>query len=90
VTGVHGIPRLGGEHVILDVGPQSSRLSKKGDGVIETESASTRVSGRLGEWIQIGGVGESVRRSGGGTTYSTRTRRSTQRAIYVKVEAAFR
>ena len=90
VTGVHVVPRLSGEHVILDVSPQSSRLSERGGGVIETESASTRVSGRLGEWIQIGGIGESENRSGGGTTYSTRTRRSSQRSIYVKVEEALR
>ncbi len=74
VTGIYVLPRIRGDNVVLEVSPFKSSRSDSGRGNIETQSASTTVTGRVGEWLLIGGVTEQVERaeSGIGTTYATR------------------
>jgi hypothetical protein len=43
---------------MLDITPRRSRLTD--DRSVAVEAAATRVSGRLGEWIELGGVGTSA------------------------------
>ena len=52
------VPRLvgKGDEVILEVSPEYSRF--KG-GRVETQGVHTTVSGKLGEWIEIGGIAHS-------------------------------
>ena len=47
---------------------------------------NTMVSGRLGEWIPLGGATDSARDDRSGTLFSTRDRRYDSYDVWVKVE----
>lgn len=79
-------PRIRGERVFLEVRPFSANLSRQGGGVIEQQEIITTVSGRVGEWITLGGVAEEARGEGSGTIYSTRKRDQQTRTVRIKVE----
>lgn len=85
-TGFYVLPRASGDRVTLDISPQRETLSKQAHGGVNVQSMVTTVSGRLGEWMEIGGIG--VDASGqqsvllGRTTAGTRS----SRRVMVKVE----
>lgn len=86
VTGFNVRPRLQGDRVTLDIDPQRDSFDEQRRGAVNVQRVVTTVSGRLGEWMDLGGVGEtrSDDRSG---IYSTRGMRSNdQRSVQVKVE----
>lgn len=85
-TGFEVRPQVRGERVMLEVRPFRAAPSRRGGGVIEQQELSTTVSGRLGEWIDLGGVAEQRRESGSGTIYSTRERGQQTRDVRIKVE----
>jgi type II secretory pathway component GspD/PulD (secretin) len=55
-TGFYVVPRLAGDRVTLDVSPQRETVSRQMAGDVNVQSVTTTVSGRLGEWIEIGGL----------------------------------
>lgn len=55
-TGFHVVPRLAGDRVTLDVSPQRETHSRRVPGGVDVQSMVTTVSGRLGEWMEIGGI----------------------------------
>ena len=55
---------LSGELVHVAISSQRDRVSNSRPGVIDVQSTDTRVSGRLGEWITLGGVSEETSSSG--------------------------
>ncbi|HEY8537916.1 MAG TPA: secretin N-terminal domain-containing protein [Steroidobacteraceae bacterium] len=76
-------PRVNGEDVILDIRQRSDALR---GGTVETQEVSTQVSGRLGEWIELGGAtsSEAISKRGlGSRRYSTQ---ADDRKVWVKVE----
>jgi hypothetical protein len=77
-TGFYVLPRVHGEQVTLEISPHKDALSRSHAGAIDTQRASTRITGRLGQWIAIGGVTEETSRSttGIGTHRSTQSRSS--------------
>ncbi len=74
VTGFYVSPRVHGDQVTLQVSP--FRHALRGGGNIETQSAHTTLTGRLGEWLLVGGVSEQLGRaqSGAGDYRSTQSR----------------
>lgn len=56
-TGFYVLPRVSGDRVTLDISPQRETLSKQPHGAVKVQSMVTSVSGRLGEWMEIGGIG---------------------------------
>jgi hypothetical protein len=88
-TGFYATPRLSGDRVTLEISPQQQRLTGGDRGAqvaVATGSAATTVSGRLGEWIEIGGVIETSAGSNTGlVTWGARSG-STQYAARVKVD----
>jgi hypothetical protein len=54
-SGFYVVPRVNGDYVTLDIQQRNDRPGMQG-GVINTQSADTVVRGRLGEWIDLGGV----------------------------------
>lgn len=75
VTGFYVLPRVHGDSVTLEVSPFRNAL-RGGD--IARQSASSTLSGRIGEWLFVGGVSEQRRRSqsGIGSYNSTQSRNS--------------
>jgi len=89
LSGFYATPRVNGDRVTLEISPQQQRLIGRNRGAqasVATGSATTTVSGQLGEWIEIGGVAETSGGSNTGlVTWGARSG-STQYAARVKVE----
>jgi len=86
LTGFYVLPRIRGDKVILEVSPFKSSQSNTGGDNIDTQSASTTITGRVGEWLLIGGVTEQLERtqSTTGTTFATQSRGNT--GIWIKAD----
>ncbi|MGI9237421.1 MAG: hypothetical protein ACR2QZ_08485 [Woeseiaceae bacterium] len=86
VTGFYVLPRVRGDNVILDVSPFKSSQSNMGGDAIDTQSATTTITGRVGEWLLIGGVSEQLERSQStiGTTIATQSRADT--GVWIKAD----
>lgn len=85
-TGFYVLPRVRGDQVTLEINPHRESLHPQGANQIDLQEMHTTVSGRLGEWMDIGGVAEQQYRHGSGTVYSTRDARAERRRVFVKVE----
>jgi len=85
-TGFYVLPRVHGDQVILDVSPFKQSQSKTRGGDINTQSASTQITGKLGQWLAIGGTTEQVQRSSTsiGTSHSTQSRNN--ESIWIKAD----
>jgi hypothetical protein len=58
-SGFYAVPRLSGERVTLEISPRQQRFTGSSrSATVATQSLTTTVSGRLGEWIPLGGVDE--------------------------------
>lgn len=81
-------PRVSGDNVTLDIRPFRNRPAVTGGGAIDTQNIITTVSGRLGEWIELGGVNEESRSSGSAVVHSTERREREVNNVYIKVDVA--
>jgi len=89
-SGFTVLPRVNGDRVILDISAQQERATNLGSSSAMTQRAATTLSGRLGEWIDLGGVTSSMSEqitsmSLGGAKNRVATQ-SDQQTIAVKVE----
>lgn len=91
-SGFYATPRLNGDRVTLEISPHQQRVtndrqgSMTRDAVIAGGAVTTTVSGRLGEWIEIGGASTASSSSERGMiTWGTRSD-LTQYSAWVKVE----
>lgn len=80
------LPRLNGDRVTIEVSPQRDSPNMQMPDTINIQQIVTSVSGKLGEWIDIGGTGQS-----GHNQTSTLNSRSTmntgdQRTVLIRVE----
>jgi len=83
-SGFYVVPRISGDQVTLEINPQRNTVGS--GGAVNIQQAATTIAGRLGEWIELGGVGGQSASSGSGTVYSTRSTSMDNRTIFVKVE----
>lgn len=83
-TGFAVTPRLAGQQVILSVTPWSDRMN--GQGQIETRNAQSTIRINLGEWVELGGVGESSYSNTNSALVNTRQSDKSQMHILVKVD----
>ena len=84
-TGFVAVPQLNGERVTIAISPRDDTLGRQ-PGTINTQKLVTTVSGRLGEWLELGGsVGEQSGSSGAIAGYGTQSA-SRQRRLLLKVE----
>ena len=86
VTGFYVQPRVNGERVTLRISPFKNSLQGSSGGNVATQSANTTISGRLGDWLLVGGVSEELRQSqrGTGSYSSTQSRRN--ESIWIKAD----
>lgn len=87
-TGFSVLPRVSGDRVTLEINPQRDTVNANAGpgGTVNIQRASSIVSGRLGDWIELGGISQSETRSGSGILSSSSASRSDNRSIWVKVE----
>lgn len=85
-TGFSVVPRIQGNIVTLDIDPQRETFDESRRGAVNVQRVVTTVSGRLGEWMDLGGITES--RSDAQSTLLGRssTGSSERRGVQVKVE----
>lgn len=86
-TGFFATPRVSGDLVTLDLSPTQQRFSgPPSDRRVATAGITTQVSGRLGEWIRVGGSSASGRTDTSGLlTWGTRSDEASY-SVWVKVE----
>jgi hypothetical protein len=86
-SGFFATPRVNGDRVTLVISAQQQQLTGGGrQQQVSTGSATTTVSGRLGEWMEIGGSNsQSDGRTSGLITWGARTE-SAFYSAWVKVE----
>jgi hypothetical protein len=77
-------PRLNRDGVVLDIAQQAQRVN---NGSIETQQLKTQAAGKLGEWIQLGGIEESSSSQQSGVLSRRQSTLSDARSVWVKVEA---
>ena len=87
-SGFYVTPRVAGDRVTLEIAPRQQQFrSRAGGDVIQTQGAAATVSGRLGEWIEIGGAVETRNSAESGIlTWGSRSD-SSQYSAWVKVDA---
>lgn len=76
-------PRVSGDTVVLDVEQRAEALR---NGSISTQQVSTQVSGRIGEWVQLGGVETSSSTSQRGILRRRHSTTSDSQSVWIKVD----
>ncbi|WP_428634379.1 secretin N-terminal domain-containing protein [Sedimenticola sp.] len=84
-SGFYVIPRVNGSIVTLEITPYMSRTGTT-RGQYELQQAHSVVSGKLGEWITLGGTSQSVNRQGDRILKNTHTVSSEERSIELRVD----
>src|SRR5690606_201176 len=77
-TGFHVIPRLSGDTVFLEIATEEAGR--------ESQRIATTVSGRLGEWLEMGGAASAATRDERGLLSAGRQHLAEVRRVWVKVE----
>jgi hypothetical protein len=84
--GIYVLPRVSGDRVTLDISAQRESLSRAPHGGANVQGLVTTVSGRLGEWIEIGGSGREASGQQSVLLGRTTTTARDGRRVLIKVE----
>jgi type II secretory pathway component GspD/PulD (secretin) len=86
-TGFYATPRVNGDVVTLDLSPTQQRFSgPPSDRRVETAGVTTQVSGRLGDWIRVGGSNTSSQTDSSGLLSRDTQSDEASYSVWVKVE----
>lgn len=85
-TGFSVVPRIQGNIVTLDIDPQREVFEEGRRGTVNVQRVVTTVSGRLGEWMDLGGVNESRSDNQSQLLGRSSISSSERRGVQVKVE----
>lgn len=87
-SGFYVLPRVNGENVTLEISSQNDSLAPNQGNYPSTriQNTSSTVSGRLGEWIELGGVGQQSGNDSTSITTRSTSRQNEQRSVLIKVE----
>jgi type II secretory pathway component HofQ len=85
-TGFYVRPRVSGNQVTLSISTRRDSVADPNSGTLNVQHVDTVVSGRLGEWLELGGIAqESVQRDGG-TVYRRSVGGQDDRRVSLKVD----
>jgi len=85
-AGFYVRPRVSGNQVTLSISTRRDSVADPNTGAINVQHVDTVVSGRLGEWLEVGGIAqESVQRDTG-TVYRRSVSGLDDRRVFLKVE----
>ncbi|QPJ63581.1 MAG: type II and III secretion system protein [Candidatus Nitronauta litoralis] len=84
-TGFSVLPKVNGDIVTLEINPTVSKLNARG---IQVQEVQTTASGKIGEWIEIGGLLTHTNRSNNRISGSSQSRSHENRSVFFKVEVA--
>lgn len=83
-SGFYVTPRLAGDRVVLEIAPQ--RAVPGPQGTVNVQQLATTASGRLGEWIELGGVAQSAAGSQSGLLHGASGTNSGGTSVWVRVD----
>lgn len=85
-TGFYAVPRLNGERVVLEINPQRNTPNPQAPGSVNIQQAATTVSGKLGEWLEIGGLRQDRAEQQSVLLGRTTGAQANRRGIWIRVE----
>ena len=86
LRGFYATATVHGDRVQISISSSRDRLAQGRSGVVEVQNADTRVSGRVGEWITVGGIDESESSDQRGTLRRYSTQGSQNLSMRLKVD----
>ena len=86
MTGYQVMPRTHGDNVTLTIRPIRQNRSEIHSSTIESTAMETTVTGKLGEWLYLGGTDQNENLKNSGINYRTRIRSTEVDQVWVKVE----
>ncbi|WP_170799345.1 secretin N-terminal domain-containing protein [Stutzerimonas stutzeri] len=86
LRGFYATATVHGDRVQISISSSRDRLAQGHGGVVEVQNADTRVSGRVGEWITVGGIDESASSDQRGTLRRYSTQGSQNLSMRLKVD----
>jgi type II secretory pathway component GspD/PulD (secretin) len=84
-TGFYATARVSGDRVLLEISSRQQRY-RPSSGTVATQGSTTTVTGRLGEWFELGAVDESGSSSTGGLLTWGQRSEASRYSVWVKVE----
>ncbi len=87
-SGFYVTPRLRGDEVQVEVSAQQQRFAQDNAGSIAAAAVDTVVSGRLGEWLPLGGTAEVTAGGQGEIIAHTRRREHAHTGYWLRVDLA--
>jgi hypothetical protein len=85
-SGFYARPRTNGDQVTIEIAGNRDQFINPSTGAANIQRFDTVVSGRLGEWIELGGSTQARERAESGTVYRSSEARRDERRLYLKVE----
>ena len=85
-TGFYVRPRVSGNQVTLSISTRRDSVADPNTGAINVQHVDTVVSGRLGEWLELGGIAQESVRHDSGTVYRRSVSGQDDRRVMLKVE----
>ena len=85
-TGFYAIARVSGDQVTVSIRTRRDSVADADSGTLGVQRIDTVLSGRLGQWLEIGGVGQASTRTDGGTVYRSSSLGFDDRRVWLKVE----
>ncbi len=88
-SGFYATPRVNGQRVTLEISQQAESFDRGyGPSSVSSQRLQTTVSGRLGEWIELGGTGKQAAGQQGGAFSVGTSDVKDNRSIWLMVEEA--
>lgn len=78
--------RVSGDRVTVSIRIRRDSAAAAGGGSIAVQGVDTVLSGRLGEWLEVGAIGQQDVRSDSGTAYRSDSQSFDDRRVFLKVE----
>ena len=85
-SGFYAKVRANGNQVTIEIASQKSSFDQEHSRQVNSQQMQTQVTGRLGEWIELGGVDQSTEVQGSGTLHSTQRNSQHTDNILLQVE----
>jgi len=85
-SGFYVLPRLNGEQVTLLAATELSSIKPDHHATTRVQGLETTVTGRLGEWMELGGIDQSFNRGRRQNFSSSNTRGQVLRTVLIKVD----
>lgn len=85
-SGFYVLPRIHGDQVTLLVAPKLTRVEPGKAPVFDTQNVETTATGRLGEWIELGGINQSSATANTEILSSSSRQSATTRTVLIRVD----